>query len=191
MPGRAQIEQHRPPKNEVDPQIPYHFLHEKEPDREGTIREVNTIFLTNKECPFRCLMCDLWKNTLDDPTPAGSVPKQIKHALDRLPEASIIKLYNSGNFFDTQAIPTEDYEEIATLLEGYDRVIVENHPKLCNRNSVCFSEMIDSQLEIAIGLETIHPEVLPKLNKQFTPDDFIDAADFYGKTKLIFEPFYY
>lgn len=178
MPDNAQIEKLRPPKNSVDPSVPYHFLHEQEPDRQGKIREVNTIFLTNKECPFRCLMCDLWKNTLDEPTPEGATPNQVKYALDRLPEASVIKLYNSGNFFDTKAIPPGDYQAVSELLTDYDRVIVENHPKLCGPNCVRFNEMLDGNLEIAIGLETIHPEVLPKLNKQFTREDFVEAAAF-------------
>jgi len=178
MPGRDRIEQHRPPKNPVDASVPYHFLHEREPDESGNIREVNTIFLTNSGCPFHCLMCDLWKNTLDEPTPKGATPRQIEYALDRLPDASVLKLYNSGNFFDTKAIPKDDYADITNLIEGYDRVIVENHPKLCGPPAVAFNEMIEGTLEIAIGLETIHPEVLPKLIKQFTVEDFVRAAGF-------------
>jgi len=66
---------------------------------------VATIFLTNRECPWRCVMCDLWKNTLIDSVPLGAIPSQIDYALARLPAARQIKLYNSGSFFDTQAIP--------------------------------------------------------------------------------------
>jgi len=33
-------------------------------------------------------------------------------------------------------------------------------------------------LEVAMGLETIHPEILPRLNKRFDLDDFAKAADF-------------
>ena len=35
----------------------------------------------------------------------GDIPAQIAYALDQLPPARQIKLYNSGNFFDHQAIP--------------------------------------------------------------------------------------
>ncbi|MFH5831910.1 radical SAM protein [Halalkalibaculum sp. DA384] len=189
MPGSAQIEQLRPPKNPVDPSVPYQFLHEREPDEGGTIREVNTIFLTNRECPFRCLMCDLWKNTLDEATPVGAVPRQIQYALERLPEASVVKLYNSGNFFDTKAVPPDDYEAVADLLSGYDRVIVENHPKLCGSHCVAFSELLEGELEIAIGLETIHPEVLPKLNKQFTRQDFVEASSFLRSNAISIRTF--
>lgn len=178
MPDHLPIERLRGPKEAVDPNIPYLFLNEQETDAAGMVRSVNTIFLTNKECPFRCVMCDLWKHTLDGPTPAGAIPRQIEYALERLPEASVVKLYNSGNFFDSKAIPPEDHPAIAGLLSGFDRVIVENHPKLCGLPCLEFSERLTGKLEIALGLETIHPEVLPRLNKQITVEDYAEAAAF-------------
>jgi len=123
-------------------------------------------------------MCDLWKNTLDEPTPQGAIAQQIDYALDRLPNASVIKLYNNGNFFDRKAIPVEDYPEIAQRLQSYERVIVENHPKLCNDLCSQFNEMLSGQLEIAVGLETIHPKAMENLNKQITKEDFQHAAQF-------------
>jgi hypothetical protein len=64
MHDNQEIEALRPSRNKLDPYIPYHFLHEQEPDARGKLQRVNTIFLTGKECAFKCLMCDLWKNTL-------------------------------------------------------------------------------------------------------------------------------
>ncbi|HMC65711.1 MAG TPA: hypothetical protein VKI65_12295, partial [Gemmataceae bacterium] len=61
----ARIVALRPPKNAVDPSRPYAFLVEPERTREGTVEDTAAVFLTNRECPFRCLMCDLWKNTTD------------------------------------------------------------------------------------------------------------------------------
>lgn len=178
MPDDQEILQFRPLKHQMDPYRPYHFLHEQETDSTGRVREVNTIFLTNRECPFKCLMCDLWKHTLDEPTPAGAIPEQIKYALDRLPEASVVKLYNNGNFFDTKAIPPEDYKDITGLLRDFEQIIVENHPKLCGPRCLEFQSLVDGKLEIAMGLETIHPEILPKLNKQITTENFKQAAAF-------------
>lgn len=180
MPDSEEIAGLRPPKKELDPYTPYLQLHEQETGPDGVCRAVNTIFLTNRECPFRCLMCDLWKHTLDDATPAGVIPQQIEYALERLPEASVVKLYNNGNFFDRRAIPPDEYPAIAELLDGYERVIVENHPKLCGEACVTFAGMIDGALEVAMGLETIHPDVLPRLNKQITTDNFSQAATFLG-----------
>lgn len=168
----------RPPKNAVDPQRPYAFFVEQEPAEGGGIVDVATVFLTNRECPWRCLMCDLWKNTLDETVPVGAIPEQIDYALSRLPAARHIKLYNSGNFFDVRAVPPDDHPAIATRLERFERVIVENHPKLCGDACLRFRDLCRRPLEVALGLETIHPEVLPRLNKGMTLDDFSRAADF-------------
>ena len=184
MHDRYDIETLRSARNQVDPEIPYHFIHEEEPDENGMTREVNTIFLTGKECSFKCLMCDLWKNTLTYATPPGAILKQIDYALARLPKADAIKLYNSSNFFDPNAIPLADYPGIIERLHPFKKVVVENHPKLCGKSCVDFNEQINGKLEIAMGLETIHPEVLPKLNKKLTPEDFKKAAGFLGKNKI-------
>lgn len=162
----------------MNPEVPYHFLHEKEPDASGQLQRVNTIFLTGKECAFKCLMCDLWKNTLDNTTPRGAILKQLDHALAMLPEGDTIKLYNSSNFFDPKAVPPEDYPGIIERIKSYKKVIVENHPKLCGDACVGFSRLLNGKLEIAMGLETIHPDVLPLLNKQMTIEDFAGAASY-------------
>lgn len=172
------VEDYRPSKAEVDPNIPYFFLQEKEIQKDGTVKTVNTIFLTNRECPFKCVMCDLWRHTLDKPTPKGTIPRQIEYALERLPNAEVVKLYNSGNFFDGKAIPRSDYEQIADSLSGYEHVIVENHPRLIGSFIPKFRDMLNGSLEIAMGLETIHPDVLPRLNKQITKEDFFEASHF-------------
>lgn len=175
------VESYRPLKEKTDSMKPYLWLHEKEMQKDGFLYDVNTIFLTNKECPFKCTMCDLWRHTLNEPTPIGAIPAQIKYALHRLPDASVIKLYNSGNFFDGKAIPKKDYLEIAELLHRYDHIIVENHPKLTGPLIEDFRSLLDSSFEIAMGLETIHPEVLPALNKQMTKEDFHQASEFLIK----------
>lgn len=181
---QGQIIALRSQKNVLDPYIPYHFLHEFEPGLNGKPERVNTVFLTSKECSFRCVMCDLWKNTLDKPLPRGAIVKQIDHALSNLPEADTIKLYNNGNFFDTKAIYREDYPGIISRLKNYHRVVVENHPRLCDRSCVEFSQQLGCRLEIAMGLETIHPEALPALNKQLTKKDFQSAASFLNQNNI-------
>ena len=80
---------------------PYEFLHENERAHNGEIVPTNTIFLTNRECPWKCLMCDLWRNTLQETVPNGAIAAQIEWALQQLPPARQIKLYNSGSFFPT------------------------------------------------------------------------------------------
>lgn len=180
----AQIVAHRTRKNDVNPNIPYAFLVEPELSAKRLVEDVATIFLTNKECPFRCLMCDLWKNTLDVSVSLGDIPRQIEYALNRLPAVQHIKLYNSGNFFDRKAIPVEDYAAIAKLLKPFKTVIVENHPLLTGEACLHFRDLLEGRLEIAMGLETIHPEVLKRLNKRMTKDDFARAVSFLGRHEI-------
>ena len=152
--------------------------------RDGRIVTVNTIFLTNRECPWRCVMCDLWKNTLTETVSVGAIPAQIDYALGQLPVARHIKLYNSGSFFDPRAIPPEDYAPIAARLAGFSHVIVESHPALISEKCLGFRELLAGRLEVAMGLETVHPAVLPRLNKQMTLEQFADAARFLGRNGI-------
>lgn len=174
----ADILARRPERARVDPWLPYAFLSEPEHTAAGIVEPVSTLFLTNRECPFRCLMCDLWQHTTTTDTPRGAIPAQIRHALGQLPPARHVKLYNNGNFFDRRAIPPDDHLAIAELVRDFQTVIVENHPKLCTDDCLRFRDRLTGEFEIALGLETIHPEVLPALNKRMTVADFNRAAQF-------------
>ncbi len=165
-------------KNSVNPHKPYAWLVEKESTASGLIEDTAIIFLTNRECPYHCLMCDLWKNTTDVSVPAGAIPEQIEWALKQLPEARNLKLYNSGSFFDERAIPEEDYKSIASLVKNFETVIVESHPRLINEKCLIFRDMLKPDLQVALGLETVHTEVLRKLNKQMTLEDFSKAVSY-------------
>jgi archaeosine synthase beta-subunit len=178
------IKHQRPLKQPANAFKPYLFFQEEEIGRNGVLQKVNTIFLTNRECPFTCVMCDLWRHTLDEPTPAGAIPEQIRFALERLPDADTVKLYNSGNFFDGKAIPVSDYERIAEHISMFEHVVVENHPKLIGGFIPSFRDMIAGSLEIAMGLETVHPGVLPKLNKQMSTEDFAAATHFLAENEI-------
>ena len=171
-------------RNVVDPWRPYHFLNEPEYSAAGVVEDVSTIFLTNRECPFRCLMCDLWKNTTEETVPPGAIPGQIDFALSRLPPAKHVKLYNSGNFFDPKAIPIADLPKIADRVRHFQTVIVENHPRLCDARCGEFRQMLGTQLEIALGLETSHAATLAMLNKQMTVEDFARSCELLQKADI-------
>lgn len=167
----------RPERRILDPRQPYAFLVEEECAASGEVVPVATIFLTNRECPWRCLMCDLWRNTLTESVPSGAIPEQIGFALSRLPAARHIKLYNSGSFFDVHAIPPDDYGAIAARIAPFERVIVESHPSLVGDRCFHFRDLLSAPLEVAMGLETVHPIALERLNKRMTLKQFADAGE--------------
>jgi radical SAM enzyme (TIGR01210 family) len=174
----------RPARTKLDPYQPYAFLVEEECSASREVVPVATIFLTNRECPWRCAMCDLWKNTLTHSVPRGAIPKQIDYALARLRGTRQVKLYNSGSFFDEQAIPREDYSAIAEQVIDFDRTIVECHPFLVTDHCLSFRDLISGRLEIAMGLETAHPETLERLNKRMTLKQFAKAARFLQDNEI-------
>jgi radical SAM enzyme (TIGR01210 family) len=174
----------------LDPFKPHGFFLEEE--RTGTGRIVNsaTILLTNKECPWRCLMCDLWRHTTTQTIPPGAIVKQIDHALSQLnvqPEQ--IKLYNSGSFFDPAAIPPADYPAIARAVAVAKHIVVESHPRLVGEKALVLRDLLPGSLEVAMGLETVHPQVLPKLNKRFELTHFAGAAGFLRKEGIAVRAF--
>lgn len=190
-PEREWIVAQRPPRTSaLDPSKPHGFFLEEELAASGRVVSSGTILLTNKECPWRCLMCDLWKNTLTETVPRGAIARQIELALSQfasLPEQ--IKLYNAGSFFDAAAIPLADYSEIAHKVSFAKNVIVESHPRLIGEKTLRWRDLLAGSLEVAMGLETIHPQVQPRLNKKFSLEHFSHAADFLRREDIAMRAF--
>lgn len=176
-------------RDSLDSQRVSGWVKEIEPDADGKLQPGLTLFLTNRECPWRCLMCDLWRHTLTTRVERGDIPAQLDAALQGAGATPLVehwlKLYNAGSFFDPGAIPTADLETIARRIRPYQRVIVENHPALTDQRVLPFRDALgDSRLELALGLETAHPRILELLNKRVTLDDFRRAADFLATQDL-------
>jgi radical SAM enzyme (TIGR01210 family) len=183
------ILERRPPRHSLDPRRAYAALVEDEIAASGEVVPIATIFLTNRECPWRCLMCDLWKSTLTEPVPPGAIAAQIRAALEALAPARGVKLYNAGSFFDPRAVPPEDLGPIAALLAPFERVIVESHPALVGDACLRFRDLLGGTLEVAMGLETVHPEVLERLNKRMTLAQFDAAAAFLANAGIALRAF--
>ncbi len=120
--------EHRPRRAPLDPWRPQGTLLEEEPAADGLAISTLTIFLTGRECPWRCAMCDLWQYTTEADTPPGAIPAQIEQSCATLTArgdaARQVKLYNAGSFFDPRAVPESDYGAIARQLQRFERVIV-------------------------------------------------------------------
>jgi len=176
------ILERRSPKRALDPNRAYASVWEEEPDASGAPLSTAVLFLTNRECPFRCAMCDLWMHTLDATLAPGAIPRQIAQGLAGLPRAAQVKLYNAGSFFDPRAIPPDDDAAIAGLVGAYSRVIVEAHPAFLRgvhaERCLRFRDRLRGRLEVAVGLETAEPATLERLNKRMTLDDVAQAAGF-------------
>ena len=168
----------RPPKLQVDPDTAHGCLLEKERRPDGRIEQTLTVFLTGAECPFTCSFCDLWRFTIDGATPHGALPRQLQTVLAGLSKSPMdrLKLYNASNFFDQRAVPVDDLPAIATLAAPFAAVTVESHASTIGPRTVSFSKLIPGRLEVAVGLETIHPAAASQLNKKLDLARFDSAA---------------
>jgi radical SAM enzyme (TIGR01210 family) len=146
----------------------------------GRIEQALTVFLTGAECPFTCSFCDLWQWTLDGPTPPGALTRQLESVLEarvgQTPDR--LKLYNASNFFDQRAVPPEDVLGIAKLAAPFAAITVESHANTIGAKTLDFARRIPGRLEVAVGLETIHPAAAPQLNKRLDLARFDSAARF-------------
>jgi len=163
-----------------DPWTPHGIYLEKERLDSGAVVDTGVVLLTNRECPWRCLMCDLWKGTTKTTVPRGAITRQVSLARRdweaRGVAPSQVKLYNSGSFFDPAAIPREEYAGIADELNFAANIVVESHPKLIGSESERLRDLLTGDLEVAMGLETAHEKVLGLLNKGFDLAQFARAA---------------
>lgn len=200
-------------KRPLDPWRPIRLL--AEPERlpgagPAVVAPALAVFLAGAECPFRCVFCDLWRETLDGPTPEGAIARQVELALRALAGKAaddpalhgveipgpmpagaladmVVKLYNASNFFEPRAVPERDLDAVGRLLAGARRVVVECHPRLLLGSGtgagrgleLCrdFGARLDGTLEVAMGLETVHPGAFPRLNKGMELGDFARAAE--------------
>ena len=170
----------RPPKVHVSPFTPQGALLEEERRPDAQIERALTVFLAGAECPFTCSFCDLWRWTIDGPTPPGALTKQLESVLQAVegPLPDRLKIYNASNFFDQRAVPSDDLLGIATLAASFAAVTVESHVNTIGSQTLAFARQFPGRLEVAAGLETIHPVAAAQLNKRLDLARFDWAARF-------------
>jgi radical SAM enzyme (TIGR01210 family) len=172
----------RPPKRQVDPYTAHGSLVEMERRPDGRLERALTVFLAGAECPFTCSFCDLWQWTIDGPTPPGALAAQLETVLRSLQEPipHRLKLYTASNFFDRRAVPREDYAELARLATPFASVTVESHASTIGAATLEFARALGEtrSLEVAVGLETIHPQAMAQLNKRLDLARFDEATHY-------------
>ncbi len=176
----------RPLREHVDPYSAHGSLLEDERRPDGTIERALTVFLAGAECPFTCSFCDLWRLTIDGPTPRGALTRQLQAVLDTAQESPLdrLKLYNASNFFDPRAVPPEDLPDIASMAASFASVTVESHASTIGPRTIAFAQQIRGRLEVAVGLETIHPVAATQLNKRLDLERFDSAARFLSENGI-------
>jgi radical SAM enzyme (TIGR01210 family) len=151
-----------------------------EPDEHGRAVRSAAVFLVGRQCAWHCVMCDLWRHMTEEDTPPGAIAQQVRLAAEWLALTgdvpSQIKLYNAGSFLDTRAVPPSDYPAIALALRPFARVVIESHPALIGPRLDAWQAVCPAPLEVAMGLETAHPEALRRLSKGMTVEGFALAA---------------
>ena len=173
----ARIRRLRPPKPRVDPYTAHGALIEEERRPDGRRETALTIFLAGAECPFTCSFCDLWRYTIDGPTPPGALATQVEKVLNATAaHPDRVKLYNASNFFDRRAVPLADRDRLAALAEPFAAVTVESHVNTIGAETLAFARRLRGRLEVAVGLETIHPKASSRLNKRLELPRFDAAA---------------
>ena len=176
----------RPPKAYVDPFKAHGSLLEEERRPDGAMEQALTVFLAGAECPFTCSFCDLWKWTVDGATPPGALTTQLERVLEAHagPAPDRIKLYNASNFFDRRAVPLEDLAGMVRLTSPFGSVTVESHANTVGPGTLAFARQLSGRLEVAMGLETIHPAAVAQLNKRLDLPRFDRAAAFLADSDI-------
>lgn len=108
----------------------------------------------------------------------------------------VVKLYNSGNFFDPNEVPPDVRRTIYADLQGpCEKLVVENLPQLVRTPPLEEAMGYLDRFEVAIGLETASDFVRDRtVSKDFTFDRYLRAletargAGATTKTYLLLKP---
>ncbi len=109
-----------------------------------------------------------------DPAPDRARPRG--GLAEDLADLDGVKLYNASNFFDERAVPAADDVAIAA---GSSRSGASSSSAIRDgsaRAPWTFARRLSGRLEVAMGLETVHPEALARLRKGMTLADYDRAT---------------
>ncbi|MFQ5985955.1 MAG: archaeosine biosynthesis radical SAM protein RaSEA [Thermoplasmata archaeon] len=166
---------------------------------DGEIVDAFVLILRTKGCYWArksgCSMCgyvsDGYLNVSEE-----DLMTQWGAALEAYQGQPVVKVYNSGNFFDPREIPPSARRRIlAELGERCKKVVVENLPQLVRRPLLEEALERCPRFEVAIGLETADNFVRDHtISKDFTFARYREAvqvahaAGATVKTYLLFKP---
>lgn len=147
----------------------------------GRVVDSLVIILKTKGCSWHkkdgCFMCGYY-NDSDPSVKDEEVLAQLNSALEKMREEEVIKLYNSGSFFDETEISRELRHGILEALEGKaEKLVVESRPEFISEDEIKEVLRFAKNLEVAIGLESADERVLIQcVNKGITLEDYKRGA---------------
>ncbi len=167
-------------------------IHEHDPTRfvsawterellDEEIVDAFVVILRTKGCYWArksgCSMCGYVSDCFTDVSEKDLL-QQWSQAMKVYREQPVVKVYNSGNFFDPNEIPAEARRIILEDLgKRCEKVVVENLPQLVRRPLLEEALDLCERFEVAIGLETANDFVRDHcISKDFHFDAFVKAA---------------
>ena len=131
----------------------------------------------------RCTMCGYAGEGA--PASADDLIIQFESAMEKCsPEVTVVKIYTSGSFLDSEEMPAGARIEILRRLEnaGIEKLIIETRPEYVTPAGVeeCLSHL---QTEFAMGLESANDLIREHLiRKGFLFQDFVRASEMVQTT---------
>jgi radical SAM enzyme (TIGR01210 family) len=178
-----------------------HYWTEK--DRlNNTIAEAFVIILRTQGCTWAhasgCSMCGYFTDSYWNATTDHQIETQFQTAMQRYQNEPIIKIFNSGSFFDPKEIPPRLQKKILTTInKTTKKIVVESRPEYITNHAVnsLQKDISPSKIEVGIGLESANDLIRTHaINKGFLFKDYQKAAailkkrDIGIKTYLLIKP---
>jgi len=144
----------------------------------------------------RCFFCGYGRIVGQTPSEGNLLAKFGEFFSGLSKDADTVKVFGSGSFLDEKQVPPKArmffVEECRK--HGIKKLTIESRPEHITRDKLAEFSGVD--LSVAIGLETADNEVLRRINKGFSVEDYAKAADtikscgFKVRTYLLVNPPY-
>jgi radical SAM enzyme (TIGR01210 family) len=180
---------------------PVNFWSEKELFM-GKPVEAFVIILRTKGCTWAntsgCSMCGYFNDSILHDINSNDIIIQVEKAMERYNGEKIIKIFNSGSFFDNNEIKPKTRTNILKFIsKKAEKISVESRPEyITNHKLSQIKDILDSkEFEIGIGLETANDFIRKySINKGFNFKQYKEAIEiiknneFKIKTYLLLKP---
>ena len=128
-----------------------------------------------------CTMCGYSNDSIGKPVSKEQLQQQLTTALASYNKEPVVKIFNSGSFFDEKEIPVALQDSLlSSLSESAEKIVVESRPEYVTDKTLqrCTKLLGDTQLEVGIGLESADDTIREyAINKGFRFQDYVKAAD--------------